>query len=530
MKQILPIDALLPEIVATLASGRNLVLQAPPGAGKSTRVPPALLDAGLSGNGTILMLEPRRVAARATARRIASERGVTLGDEVGYQVRFDNRTSKETRLAVITEGILTRRLQSDPLLEGVGLVILDEFHERSLHTDLAIAFLRDLQEVRDDLKIVVMSATIATDAIARFLKCSVLESQGRTFDVAIEYVNKPVQDAIPLEAARAVGRLIGRADDDGGDILVFLPGAGEIHQCEAALKPWTDEVGIEVLPLYSALSAEAQDRAIEPGLRRKIVLATNIAETSLTIDGVTSVIDSGLVRQLRMSPASGLDQLELTTISLASARQRAGRAGRTRAGRALRLWTQAAEHRMAEFDAAEITRVDVVAPILEVIAWSGADPANFGWFEAPAAHAIGRARVLLEQLGALEPGAFRLTPLGRQLLELPAHPRLARMLVEGARTGCADEVSAMAAIVSERDFVISVARDAPDAESDLLLRAEILADAAAGRTLRTQQLGFEIHTGRARRTREIYEQLKKALKTARIPVGPESARSPTERA
>lgn len=544
MKSTLPIDALLPEIIQHLQHENNLVLQAPPGAGKSTRVPPALLDADLFPDhqpASILLLEPRRVAARATARRIAAERpdkaNRTLGQEIGYQVRFDNRTSKNTRLSVITEGILTRRLQSDPFLEGINIVILDEFHERSLHTDLAVAFLKDLQQVRDDLKIIVMSATIATDEIAQFLDCKTLTSQGRTFPLEIEYLTQPPTQPIEIEAAHAVQRLATSSTNtqNPGNILVFLPGAGEIHRCEAALKPWARQSGFDVFPLYSALPPEQQDRALAPNSANtanqpKIILATNIAETSLTIEGVTTVIDSGFVRQMRMSPASGLDQLELTHISLASATQRAGRAARTQPGRALRLWTHAFEHRMHEFDAAEITRVDITAPILEVIAWSGKNPADFAWFEAPPTHAIERACTLLTQLGALQPvqsGEFRLTPLGRQILEIPAHPRIARMLLEAAQYNdpkITELTARVAAILSEPDFVTSTAHDAPTTDSDLLLRAEILPDAARGRTQSSRLHGLEIHPGRARRTFEAFQQLHRAIQsiTTRQPTTPQN--------
>ncbi|MFW5968125.1 MAG: DEAD/DEAH box helicase, partial [Persicimonas sp.] len=313
--QHLPIDDVMDEVVEAVDEHGSLVLQAPAGAGKTTRVPPALLDAGLA-EGRILVLEPRRVAARATARRIAKERGVRLGGEVGYQVRFDRRIGDETELAIITEGILTRRLQSDPFLEGVGAVVLDEFHERSIHTDLAVAFLRELRQVRDDFKLVVMSATISTGPIAEFLDAPVIESEGRTYPVDIEYLDKPSDDPIEVQASRAIGRILDDADDDG-DILVFMPGAGSIHRTIEAVEPRAEREGIEVLPLYGALGAEQQDRAIESGLGRKIIVSTNIAETSLTIEGVTSVVDSGLVKQLEMSPQSGLDRLEKTHISIA---------------------------------------------------------------------------------------------------------------------------------------------------------------------------------------------------------------------
>jgi ATP-dependent helicase HrpB len=505
----LPIDDVVPDIVDALTTNNSLVLQAPAGAGKTTRVPPAVLDARLAVDGRILVLEPRRVAARATAKRIAYERGVSLGDEVGYQVRFDRRMSDKTRLAIITEGILTRRLQSDPFLEGVGAVILDEFHERSIHTDLAVAFLRELQQVRDDLKVVVMSATITTGPIADYLDCPIIESEGRTFPVDIEYLDKPSDDPIETQATRAVSRILGQPEDDG-DILVFMPGAGSIHRTIETVKPVATSHHVEILPLYGALPPQQQDRAIESGGARKIIVSTNIAETSLTIEGVTSVVDSGLVKQLRMSPQSGLDKLEKTHISLASADQRAGRAGRVRPGRAFRLWTNAFEFRMPDEDTPEIQRVDITAPILEVIAWSGADPKEFGWFEAPPDHAIDRAVELLRDLGAVDPGEFRLTDTGTEMLELPAHPRLGRMLIEGSRRGCLRTTAGMAAVLSERDFVGRVDQGAPSGDSDLLRRAELLDEVAHGSTGAARRLGLHANVGRAKRVKQVRDQLERA--------------------
>ena len=507
----LPIDPLLPEVVEAVREHRGVVIEAPAGAGKSTRVPPALLDARLAGDDQIIMLEPRRVAARATARRIAYERGAEVGGEVGYQVRFDRRVSNKTKLAVITEGILTRRLQSDPFLEGVGVVILDEFHERSIHTDLAIAFLREVQEVREDLKIVVMSATLDAKPIADYLDIPALRSEGRTFPVDIEYLDKPPEDRIEYEAARMVRRFVGSERDDGGDILIFMPGRGEIHRCLDSLKEWGKDEGIELLPLYSGLSHKEQDRALETGGPRKVIAATNIAETSLTIEGVTVVIDSGKVRQMRMSPASGLDNLELRHVSMASAKQRAGRAGRVRAGRAIRLWTPAYEHRLDEFDEPEIRRIDLTPVVLEVLAWSGADPREFAWFDAPPDHAIRQGLKLLEMLGAVEPGRFQLTDLGKRLLDLPVHPRMGRMLIEGEKRGVADRAAQMAAIISERDFVNSVERDAPSDDSDILVRAEFLDAVASGRRQSARRLGFSTHTGGARRVKKVSRQLRKMV-------------------
>ncbi len=507
----LPIDEVLPEIVGVVQEHRGVVIEAPPGAGKSTRVPPALLDGGLAEEGQIVMLEPRRVAARATARRIAAERGVRLGDEVGYQVRFDRRMSQSTRLAVITEGILTRRLQSDPFLEGVEVVILDEFHERSMHTDLAIAFLKEVQEVREDLKVVVMSATLEAKPIADYLGVPSIKSEGRTYPVEVEYLEQPAEERIEYEAARAVRRAVGSDGDEGGDILVFLPGRGEIHRCLEALEEWADEEGIELYPLYGALSPQEQDRAIEPGERRKVIAATNIAETSLTIEGVTVVIDSGKVRQMRMSKASGLDNLELGHISLASAKQRAGRAGRVRPGRAIRLWTTAYEFRMEEYDEPAIERIDLAPVLMEVLAWSGADPKGFDWFEAPPDHAVEHGLRLLRMLGAMEAGEFRLSREGERLMELPVHPRIAKMMLEGERRGVAQKTAAMAAAISERDFVQSVDRDAPTDRSDVLVRAELLASAVRGRSREARRRGYRVHVGGARRIQKVKKQLLKMV-------------------
>jgi len=509
----LPIDEVLPDFVGHLETHRGAVLVAPTGAGKTTQVPQAILDAGLvAEDQRILVLEPRRVAARATARRIAEERGVELGGEVGYQVRFDRRIGDETRLAVMTEGILTRRLQDDPFLEGVGAVVLDEFHERSIHSDLSIAFLKELMEVREDLYLTVMSATITAGPIAEYLDVPTVESEGRTHPVDIEYLGDPAgpdrdRDDIEKRAARAVRRAVEAPDDDGGDVLVFMPGAGTIHRTIDLLETVPGLEDVEIVPLYGALPQEKQDAAIEPRDRRKVIVATNIAETSLTIEGVTTVVDSGLMKQMRMSPTSGLDRLERTHVSLASAEQRAGRAGRTRPGRAYRLWTRAFEHRMPEEETAEILRVDITGPVLEVIAWSRDDPKEFDWFEAPPEHAIGRAVDLLRRLGAVESDRFQLTSTGERMLNLPAHPRIARMLIAAGARGSVDRVAGMAALLSERDFVLSVDEDAPTAACDLQVRAKLIEEVASGRTRGAESSGFDVHVGRARQVSKVRGQL-----------------------
>lgn len=499
----LPVDDVLDDVVRALKESGRVVVVAPPGAGKTTRVPPAILDAGLVGDDALWMLEPRRVAARSVAKRIAQERGSKLGAEVGYQVRFDKTHSADTRLLVMTEGILTRRLQGDPLLEGVGGVVLDEFHERSVHTDLALAFLREVQEARPEFKIVVMSATIAAEEVAGYLDAPIVRSEGRVFPVETEYVSAEPED-LGQEVARQVKRVLREEDD--GDVLVFLPGAREIHDAESRLRGTT---GVEIHTLYGAMPPEKQDAAIEPGAARKVILSTNIAETSLTIEGVTAVVDSGKVRVPYASDARGFDVLETQWVSMASAKQRAGRAGRVRAGRAIRLWPSSLEFRMQEYDEPEIRRVDVTSTLLEVIAWSGADPEEFPWFEAPNPGAVARGVELLRRIGALEPGEWRLSDCGERLLTMPVHPRLGRMLLEGERRGVGRLAARMAAVISERDFVTSVDRSAPPADSDALVRAQILDEAASGRTQGPRAAGLNVHRGRAATVRRVAQQLEK---------------------
>ncbi len=444
----LPIDDVLGEVLAALKKSPAVVLKAPPGAGKTTRVPPAMLDAGLAASGMILVLQPRRVAARASAARIAAERGARLGEEIGYQVRFESRVSSKTRLAVITEGILLRRLLEDPFLTDVAAVVFDEFHERSLASDLALAMVRQIQQsVRPDLKVVVMSATLDPQPIARYLgDCPSVESRGRSFPVAIKYLphleRRPLVDVVEEGVTTVLNQ-------SAGDCLVFLPGVGEIRQCEKRLSSVAAENDFAVLQLYGDLPAEQQDAVLRPSDRRKVILSTNVAETSLTIEGVTAVVDSGLARVLRYDEHTGLDRLELSPISRASADQRAGRAGRMEAGVCLRLWPEAAHRSRPEFELPEIQRVDLAGAVLQVLCWIEPDLKTFPWFENPAAGAVDRAERLLERLGAAN--AAGVTPLGRQIAGLPVHPRIGRLLIEGARLDCLDEAALAAALISERD-------------------------------------------------------------------------------
>jgi ATP-dependent helicase HrpB len=426
--QPLPIDAHLGEITAAVRARRFAVVVAPPGAGKTTRVPPALV-----ADGPLILLQPRRVAARALARRIAFEQGWRVGDEIGWQVRFERRFGARTRLLVATEGILTARLQSDPLLGDFRTVVLDEFHERSLHADLALALARQAARARDDLRVVVMSATLDARAVASFLDgCPVIEVPGRPHPVEIAYA----PGLSPDEAVRRV-----RADARG-HVVVFLPGLAEIRRAASDLEGRLDG-DVRVLPLHGMLDADAQDAALQPSEQPKIILATNVAETSLTVEGVADVIDSGLQRVLRYDADKGLDRLETERVARDSAEQRAGRAGRTGPGRCLRLWD--ARERLRPRREPEIERVDLCAPLLDVIAWGG-DPLGFEWFEAPPREAALAALELLERLGAIT-AQRRLTPLGERLKRLPLHPRLGRVLLAAGGT---PQAAAACALLSER--------------------------------------------------------------------------------
>ncbi|MET0624463.1 MAG: helicase-related protein, partial [Pyrinomonadaceae bacterium] len=449
--QPLPIDEILPGAVETLRRARSLVVEAPPGAGKTTRLPPALLDAGVAGGGDVLVLEPRRLAARMAARRVAEERGESVGETIGYQIRFEEVAGKATRLRFLTEGVLTRRLLADPTLKGVGCVVLDEFHERHLQADLALALLRRLQRTsRPDLKLVAMSATLDAAPVARYLDdCAVLRSEGRRFEVSVEHA--PRHDERPLEAQveAAVRRLVSEGLD--GHVLVFLPGAASIRRAQESCARVAEEAGLRVLPLHGELPAAEQDAAVAPSRTRKLILSTNVAETSVTVEGVAAVIDSGLARVASHSPWSGLPVLKVSRVSRASAAQRAGRAGRTRAGRCLRLYTSQDFGARPEHETPEVRRLDLAEPVLELRAAGVEDLGAFEWFEPPSPEALEAAETLLRRLGATD-AAGRVTEVGRSMLRLPLHPRLARIVVEAESRGVAREACAVAALISERDI------------------------------------------------------------------------------
>ena len=523
-RQRLPIDDVLPQLALTLANGKNAVLKAPTGAGKTTRVPPFLADLPWTRGRSIVMLEPRRVAARAAAARIAEERSVSLGGDVGYAVRFEQRLSNQTRILVVTEGVFLRRLQSDPFLDGVAAVVFDEFHERSVNADLSLALVRQVQrETRPDLRIIVMSATLDSAPLTAFLgDCPSVESEGRLFPVSIEYAGPPGPPdlkGLPGAVRSAVSDLFHRTD---GDLLVFLPGVGEIRRCEDVLESFAANANAFVAPLYGDLPLEAQSAALRKGAQRKIVLATNVAETSVTVEGVTGVIDSGLARVMRFEPGVGLDRLILTRISRASAEQRKGRAGRTAPGVCLRLWTQRDEAAVPERELPEIRRIDLAGPLLELHQWGESDPRRFPWFEPPPDSALERAERLLEDLGAIQPSGG-ITPLGRSLAQLPAHPRLARLLVAGAEFGVLDEASIAAALLSERDpFVDSRRRSArTTAPSDVGEKVLALQAFRDGHE-RFSDLG-ELHASSARSILRVADQLARvaadALSTSRRTIG-----------
>ncbi|MEM7198787.1 MAG: ATP-dependent helicase HrpB [Planctomycetota bacterium] len=440
--QPLPIDAALPDIVAAFARSRCLVLAAAPGSGKTTRVPGALLDAGL--DGAVVVLEPRRLAARAAARRVASERGGRVGDEVGYQVRHERRAGTHTRIRFVTEGVLVRQLLADPSLPGVAAVVLDEFHERHLEGDLALAMLREVREtLREDLGLVVMSATLDAAPLCAFLgDAELVEVDAPSHPVRTEYAVRPDQRSMPDRVARAVRRALAETD---GDVLAFLPGRGEIAATAAALQ--SPPCGALVLPLHGQLDPAEQDLAIARQPERRVVLSTNLAESSLTVAGVAAVVDAGWVRRLRHDPARGLDALRLEPISRASADQRRGRAGREGPGVCYRLWTAAEDRARAAHEPPDVTRVDVTAAVLQVRAFAGVSAARFGWFQHPGPAAIERADRLLARLGAVD--AAGLSDVGEAMLGLPLHPRLARVLIEADRRRCRRAAAGLVALLAE---------------------------------------------------------------------------------
>lgn len=445
----LPIDAALPELTAALRTNNAAVLVAPPGAGKTTRVPLVLLDEPWA-KGKILLLEPRRLAARAAAARMASTLGEQVGDTVGLRVRFGSKVSRKTRIEVVTEGVFTRLILDDPGLDGVSAVLFDEFHERSLDADLGLALARDAQEgLREDLKILVMSATIDGARVAKLLHdAPVIESQGRMFPVETRHLPRDARDFIERPVADAVLRAL---QAEKGSLLVFLPGAAEIRRTESLLRERVSDPGIDIHALFGALEQQEQDRAIAPTPpgRRKIVLATSIAETSLTIEGVRIVIDSGLSRVPRYEPDVGLTRLETVRVSRAAADQRRGRAGRTEPGVCYRLWDEPQTASLEPYAQPEILAADLSGFVLDLAHWGVTDPAKLGFLDPPPQPAINEARELLRELDAID-GEGWITAEGKLLRGLPLPPRLARMIVDGAREGAASLAADIAVVLTER--------------------------------------------------------------------------------
>lgn len=460
----LPIDPLLHDLCRALAQNPAVILQAPPGAGKSTRVPLACLDQPWLKGQKILMLQPRRLAARHTAEYMARQRGEEIGQSVGYSVRFEKRRSERTRIEVVTEGILTRRLQSDPELAGIGLVIFDEFHERSVHSDLALALCRDVQSaLRDDLKLLIMSATLDADPLAALLgHCPVLTSAGRSYPVETYYRPHMSEERIPERVVSGVKAALRECE---GDILVFLPGAGEIHRCAELLASQTD---IAVLPLFGGMPFARQQQAMISGDRRRVVLATNIAETSLTIEGVGVVVDSGWERRPRFDSGSGLTRLELKRISAASADQRRGRAGRLGPGSCYRLWSEGEQAQLVPQAPPEIRSVDLSALVLELACWGEFEPERLTWMDPPSLSQCRQATLLLQDIQALDQNG-RPTVLGRKMARLPLAPRLARMVLAAEELGETALACDLAALLSERDL-LSRAKASTVTTCDLLTR------------------------------------------------------------
>ncbi|MCM2358496.1 MAG: ATP-dependent helicase HrpB [Geobacteraceae bacterium] len=480
----LPIDDLLPLLLETVDRSPSVVIQAPPGAGKTTRVPLALLTLPVLSNRKIIMMEPRRLAAVNAARWMAATLGEEVGRTVGYSIRFERKVSAATRIEVVTEGILSRRLQSDPLLEGVGAVIFDEFHERSLNADTALALCLDARQgLREDLRIIVMSATLDGGPVAQLLgDAPLLTSQGQSFPVEVRYLPREAAGNIVQVTAEAVRTALGETE---GDILVFLPGGGEIRRCRRLLEGMAGLVPPPlVCPLYGDLPFADQERAIMPAGRRKVVLATNIAETSLTIQGVRVVIDAGFTRQLQFDPATGLDRLVTVRLSAASAAQRAGRAGRLGPGVCYRLWTEHTQRGLIPFSPPEIRSADLTGLALELALWGVREAASLRWLDPPPQAALSEGRRLLESLGALgRSGAI--TPHGKAMALLPLHPRLAHMLLIGKSRGLGALACDIAALLSERDIVRSVPVPGQTfaSDSDMSDRVELLDSWRSGRPL-----------------------------------------------
>lgn len=503
----LPIETIRKPLLDGLQSTRHFVLQAEPGAGKTTRVPVMLHESGLTAERDILVAQPRRIAARMAALRVASTLGESVGRTCGYQVRFDSKVGPDTRIRFVTEGLLLRRLRDDPTLAGVSTVILDEFHERHIHTDVALALLHRLAASRDDLRIGVMSATLAPEPIAAFLGCTPLHCEGRTFPVEVTHASKASDRRLPGQVSVALRDLA--ADGLDGSVLVFLPGAGEIRACAKQLAGQAEHMGLELVQLHGDLPAKEQDRAVAAGPRPKLILSTNVAETSVTIDHVVAVIDSGLARKPSHNPWTGIPTLTLAKISRASAEQRAGRAGRVRAGRCVRLYSKHDFDRRPAFDAPELCRLDLASAMLDLRAAGLRGPGDLEWFESPPEAAVDAAETLLARLGAID-SSGELTDAGRSMLQHPVHPRLARVLEEAKSRRVAPLGTTAVALLSERSIRRRGARKSSQtAASDVVVEAEHLRAFERDGASAAHRLGLDI--GASKMVLRVQAQLRKAL-------------------
>lgn len=484
-----PIESSLEEIKQDLADNKNLILTAEPGAGKSTVVPLALINEVWLKGKKILMLQPRRVAAVAVASRMAETNGSEFGKTIGYSVRFSSNVRPSTKIEVLTEGILTKRLQKDPFLEDVGLVIFDEFHERSIHADLGLALCCEVKkDVRPDLRLMVMSATIDTELIGDYLENSkIINGKGFLYPVNIEYMSVGAGNAYFDNVAKAIEQIV-RTSDKNEEYLVFLPGIGEINRVKDYLLTNNCALchGHEVLTLHGSMSLKDQQKVLSTNRKHslqnrhcepqkeawqstntnkfRIILSTNIAETSLTIEGITTVIDTGYAKINKFNPETGLNKLEMVRISKASAKQRAGRAGRLKAGRAIRLYSKAEFENFAEDEIPEILRSDPTSSILELYSWGIKDPYKFNWLEKPNEESIANSIELLKMLGVIDEKGL-ITELGKKINEIPAEPRLAAMLIKAKEAGCLEEATLATAIIEEKDFL-----SASNTDPDLFLR------------------------------------------------------------
>ncbi|SFL36703.1 ATP-dependent helicase HrpB [Paenibacillus sp. 1_12] len=509
---ILPIDTILPQLRDTLLAHTGVVLVAAPGAGKTTRIPLALLDEPLFANQRILMLEPRRLAARAAARYMAASLGQQVGETVGYRVRMDTRVGPSTRIEVNTEGVLTRMIQQDPSLEGVGVVIFDEFHERSLHADLGLALCLQAQALlRDDLRIIVMSATLDAQAVAGLMNdAPVIISEGRSFEVTTHYLDRRPEGRIEQTVVRAIVQALNQHEQ--GNMLVFLPGTGEIRRIEARLRELQLGPLVQITPLHGSMPQESQDRAISRSQvnERKIVLTTSIAESSLTVDGIGIVIDSGLSRVPRFSPRTGMTRLETIPVSLASADQRRGRAGRLGPGTCYRLWMEADHRLLQPLSKPEIAEADLAPLALELAAWGITEPNELEWLDSPPRAAFLQARSLLIQLGAMHTDGS-ITSEGRRMAGLGLHPRLAHMLLSAIPLGLGELACELAALLNERDFFKG---DAAAPNADLRLRVEALQRAMKSKELTSGPLyheGFTVDAAACKRIWSEANQWKREL-------------------